>query len=521
MDIKTHFFKDGIFVKQSVRAKKFDDFFNQLKKIYNTDNKSELLWLMDNVRPVCRECGANTKFLNYRLGYRELCSDKCARTNKLTKERRVNSIKGFFDTHFKVSNSMHLDSTKIAMSQTNQERYGTDWYVETDSFKSSYAKTSLDNWGVPNPQSSPKLKEQIKESILKKYGRTTARSFEENRKNRITDVTEWCEEMNIKHTEFDASVVLGEHQFNFSHSCGTKWSQQIGTLLPVCPMCHRGSKVEQNLKEWISSLKLSNIKFNDRNAIKPLELDIYLPEQKVAIEMNGLYWHHDDSGRTSVKDKTDMCLKNGIQLISIWENEWNDDFSREKIKGVILAKLGVAEKIYARKTTIKELSLNESRNFLNTNHLQGWASASETFGLMFNNEIVMLISVGVRRWNGSIADKEIIRLCTKNGMQIVGGFSKLLAKFKGQRLLSYCDRRFGTGRGYEAVGFELIGITKPNYQWWKGNKFLKRGSTARKRLPKLLGETFFEQLSENDNMKNAGWKKLSDAGNLKYILLPD
>lgn len=518
MDI-SNFVKNGKFVKQSVRAKRFDEYFFALEQKYNTSNRSELLWLTLNSRPVCRECGCLTEFKNFYSGYRELCSDVCARKNDLTKQLRVASIKGFFSTHHKVSNPMQLASTKEAVAKTNQKRYGTPWYVSTDSFKEDSKITSLNNWGSENPQSSEKMKALIKDSILSKYGRSTARNFDANRTNRIVTVEKWCSDMSISHDEFTIDVQLGKHLFNFSHDCGYEWSQQIGTLLPACSMCHRGSKVEQSVKAWIRTLKIDEVKFNDRTVIKPLELDIFLPKHNIAIEINGLYWHHDDSGRTSVKDKTDMCAAAGVQLISIWENEWNDKDLRQKIKGAILAKLGRALRIYARKTVVKYLSLTESRDFLNGNHLQGWASASKTVGLIHDGEIVMLMSVGVRRWNGD-ADKEIIRLCTKSGYSVVGGFSKLLSEFSNQSLLSYCDRRFGNGKGYEKVGFTLDGISKPNYTWWKGSTFLKRGSTTKQRLSALLGEMHNPDLSENENMRLSGWKKLSDAGNLRYILLP-
>lgn len=518
MNIKEHFFKDGKFVKQSVRAKKYDAFFAELSLRFGTSNRSELLWLSENSRPVCRECGGDTKFLNFESGYRQLCSNKCAQANDLTKHRRVKSIKNFFTVHHKVENSAQLQETKDKISETCMTRYGTPWYVETVGFKESSKQTSLKNWGTSSPQQSDLIKEQVKKSIFAKYGRTTARSFEENRLARIALVEEWCESMGIMAPVFQTDVNLGTFEYAFTHNCGTQWTQQVGTLLPVCPVCHRGSKVEQSVKEWVASLNVP-VRYNDRHVIKPLELDIFMPEHNVAIEVNGLYWHHDDSGRTSVKDKTDLCEAQGVQLISIWENEWHDEHTRRKIKGMICSKLGLGEKIFARKTKLRKLTLDECRDFLNTYHLQGWASSSVSYGLFYEDELVMSISVGIRRWNGT-SEREIIRLCSKSGVNIVGGFSKLLKMFSNEPLLSYCDRRFGNGAGYKRVGFTLDRTTKPNYQWWKGNVFLKRGSTTRKRLPGLLGDMYDPDFSENDNMRASGFKKLSDAGNLRFVLLP-
>lgn len=513
------FFKNGKFVKQSVRAKRYDAFFRELAITHHTTNRSELLWLITNERPVCRQCGNPTKFKNYETGYRHLCSDACARKDTLTKQRRVQSIKGFFQNHHMLDNPMQLSSTKCKVANTNLEKYGTPWYVQTNDFKNASTENALEKWGCTSPQQSQILKDSIRHSIFSKYGRSTARDFTENRINRIAKVEQWCIDLTISHEQLDPQKVMSEHKYTFYHTCGNTWQQAIGTVLPVCSACHRGSKVEKHIKAWIKSLAIP-VKFNDRTLIKPLELDIVLAEHNLAIEVNGLYWHHDDSGRPTVRAKTDLCAEKGIQLISIWEHEWYDEIMREKIKSVILAKLGMAKRIFARKTSLRVLDLETSRNFLNQNHVQGWASASETIGLFHGDDLVMVMSTGRRRWAiGS--DQEIIRLCTKMGLVVVGGFTKLLSYYRGQRLLSYCDRRFGNGRGYEAAGFTRDGITKPNYLWWKNTAFLKRGSTTRKRLPVLLGEMFHPDLSENDNMRAANWKKLSDAGNLRYVLLPD
>ena len=59
-----------------------------------------------------------------------------------------------------------------------------------------------------------------------------------------------------------------------------------------CPHCARmRSIVENELVEYVKSIYSGEIKTSDRSLINPYELDIYLPEKKIAIEFNGLYWH--------------------------------------------------------------------------------------------------------------------------------------------------------------------------------------------------------------------------------------
>ena len=61
-----------------------------------------------------------------------------------------------------------------------------------------------------------------------------------------------------------------------------------------CPKCS-GSKMEENLAGLIKTLLPENITIirNDRQLIKPYELDILIPELNLAFEFNGDYWHSD------------------------------------------------------------------------------------------------------------------------------------------------------------------------------------------------------------------------------------
>ena len=67
-----------------------------------------------------------------------------------------------------------------------------------------------------------------------------------------------------------------------------------------------------------------------------MELDIYLPQLKLAFEFNGTYWHSDafiaqrtkgfiTSAQEYHDHKTAECEKLGIKLIHIDEAEWLKD----------------------------------------------------------------------------------------------------------------------------------------------------------------------------------------------------
>ena len=84
--------------------------------------------------------------------------------------------------------------------------------------------------------------------------------------------------------------------------------------------------------KFIKSIYSGQVLENDRTVIKPKELDIYLPELKLALEYNGEYWHDETKKRKPGyhKEKQKACEKKGIKLIEVWDSEWHADKDRFK-----------------------------------------------------------------------------------------------------------------------------------------------------------------------------------------------
>jgi hypothetical protein len=123
------------------------------------------------------------------------------------------------------------------------------------------------------------------------------------------------------------------------------------------------SSVEDEIIEWLKSLDVDNIEKGNKSILGVKELDIYLPDYKIAIEYNGLYWHSELKGRDRNYhlNKTLECDKQGIELIHIFEDEWIE--KSDIIKSIIKGKLGLSSKIYARKCELKELQSNKCKDF--------------------------------------------------------------------------------------------------------------------------------------------------------------
>ena len=270
------------------------------------------------------------------------------------------------------------------------------------------------------------------------------------------------------------------------------------------------------INEYLKKLGIDFI-VNDRKAIAPKELDIYIPSHNLAIEINGIYWHSDENiHRNYHLEKLELCENKNIKLLQFWDYEILDNFNL--VSSIILANFGKSDKIYARKTHIKDVEYKDVHAFLKDNHIQGPRTTHMNYGLYDDNENLKMVATFIKHKK---YEYELARMCTDRGLVVVGGAQKLLnhfiTKINPSMLMSFCDRRLFTGRVYEKTGFEFVKNTAPNYWYWKDSSPLEsRQKYQKHKLHKKL-EIFDENLSEYKNMRLNGYMRVFDCGNKMYI----
>jgi G:T-mismatch repair DNA endonuclease (very short patch repair protein) len=281
------------------------------------------------------------------------------------------------------------------------------------------------------------------------------------------------------------------------------------------------SLTERQISDWLSELGITHVK-HDWELLKNREVDIFLPEHNLAIEVNGLYWHswNPNVGKPEIKrrhvSKTLELKESGVHLIHITDYEWNN--SNSIIKNIILSKLKKTKRIYARNCKIKILSVAEQRDFLNRNHLQGYIKSNFAVGLFFDDELVQLASFGKSRFNKNY-QTELLRFCSESTLTVVGGLSKLMSYAKKQvsgAIITYCDASKSQAQGYIKAGFVLQHLTDPGYFWTDGAGVISRYKCQKQNLKKWLS-TYDPETSESENMFAAGYRRYWDCGN--YVLI--
>lgn len=443
--------------------------------------------------------GALSRYSNNVLGYPLNMSEweiidtkpeeviKCGLCDWTTKDLANKS--GMFTSHIKKHHS-----------ETNIEEYTNQFPEQKHLFSKQLRKINInkeqDKVGIECLECGKKMK-KITQTHLKKHGMTP-------------------EEYRIKHGVTNLSSnhtreKLSSNYYNLNILSGPDFK----------------SKKEIEVLEFLEKLKINTVSGYRKLGT---ELDIYLPDHKVAIEFNGLYWHSEKaSGKGSNYhiDKTNMCESQGVKLIHVFEDSWN--YSSEIIKSRLLNELGlVSNRLYARKCEVKEINSILKNEFLENNHLQGKDNSKVKIGLFNKGSLVSLMTFSdFRKSMGRDREEdsyELSRFCSKINMSVIGGASKLLTYFERnynpKKLISYADRSWTSklkdNTLYDSLGFEYIGETRPSYWYmYRYKKRIHRYVYAKHKILSNFDNTD-PRLTEWENMQKIGFDRIWDCGNLKY-----
>jgi len=285
----------------------------------------------------------------------------------------------------------------------------------------------------------------------------------------------------------------------------------------ICYKCtYNTSKMEIEFGDFIKSFYSGEVITNSRSIIYPHELDIFIPEFNLGIEINGMYWHSEKfKEKKTHLNKYNLCKEKGIRLVSIWE--WEMLENKTKIENFIRNLISKKVKLQARKLKIKEVSTEEQRKFLKNNHLQGYISCSLAYGLFTkDNELIQIMTLRAKDKKNKVF--EIGRLATRVGYSVIGGaerlFKHLISLVDYKEIISYNNMDKFTGEVYERLGLTFENITIP-YGWISDRRFVPRYQTQKS---KLIKQGYDESKSESEIMRDEGFSKIYLTGVQKFVL---
>ena len=486
---------------------------------------------------LCKTCGAPVvKFIKSTNKWWDWCSNKCMGADPaiLEKKKQTNLKK------FGVAHPMELVEIRDKIKVTNLDRYGYENPFSDKEIQKKLKQTYTEKFGVDNPSKNKEIIKKISDAVLLRY----ADSKEEILVKRRTTSLKTLGVNSNKHLHISKEAIrlmkdvewLKDQHFVQKKSC-----QQIADELGISAtpiltflsnngidvLRHSVSKVEREIREFVSTLTDDEISFNDRTILYPKEIDIFFPKQKLGIEVDGVFWHSEEKGKDSNYhlNKTKQCEDKEIQLLHIYDTEWTDLIKQEIIKSKLRHRFNKSTRIFARHCIIKDIDNKQAEEFLSSNHLQGYVSARYKIGLFYNNELISVATLGVSRYNKSY-QLELLRYCNKLNHTVVGGLSKILKYITNKNnidsIISYADRRWTANLNhnlYESSGFTFLHEASPNYKYFKINDvnltLLSRNQFQKHLLNSKL-QTFDHTLTEYENMSINGYFRIWDCGNLVY-----
>lgn len=436
--------------------------------------------------------------LNNILKQNPLISKKEKNKNTSKRQRRnIDEIKSIIE-----SRGGKLLSTRYNNKKTPLLIKTSDGIIETRKIDSITLTKTLVS----------KSKRYDEHKIKSKLSMGEIKSLIESRKGKLIDYNQYVNNRTYIDIECSCGRITSNCIFNIKQNYN----------IITCKECRPKSQFEDEILKYLKSIYRGDILENNRNIISPQELDFIIPEKKIAIECNGIFWHSD-----TIKEDKYYHIKKlkaaksvGYDLIHITDSEWN--LKNNIVKDLLSKRLGIVnQKIPANKCKVINLSVNDTKNFLDENHLQGNVNAKYRYGLMFDKNLVSVMLFSKPRFS-SVAEFELYRFANKLGTIVMGGFSKLLTHFLREKnpisIISYCDISHFNGSVYDTNNFKLIGESPPNYKYFTKRNYILYSRTMfqKHKLPKLL-DNFNPNLTEYENMKNNGYHRIWDCGNFIYI----
>jgi hypothetical protein len=182
----------------------------------------------------------------------------------------------------------------------------------------------------------------------------------------------------------------------------------------------------------------------------------------------------------------------------------------------IAALAGMAQRIHARDTVVARIEKPVALAFQQEHHLQVALPGKYRYGLFHEGDLVAIaVFSGGRRMNSKPTDYrsfELLRFCHKQGLHVVGGFSKLLDAFEQDfapgDIMTYADKDWSDGSSYRKTGFTIVSEIDPQVFWVDK-------STMNRYYESTLPEEIVEKTIEG--RAQSGYTPVYNSGSIKLV----
>lgn len=470
----------------------------ELTKYYTTQELYNFYHNVENKK--CEICTQNTRFLNFKQGYDNVCSRSC-RKEFLAKEYKpdfnntvqIEELKDFFRNIF--SNTNTSNKLNVAFFINN------NYIKELNTILLYMKQINEQNMNIKMIHDfifgSGVCAKCFKASSFRGFGNSYSETCSDSRCGQSLHINDFVDyEYVIENFIKDGKFLIDDmiKHYNVSVSFVNKYKVKNSIKIE-----NKHQKYSLGEKILFYTFKDDyNVKTNSRDIINPYEIDIVI--DNICIEYDGLLFHSKGIGFPGDVSRRfkDKLIPEGYQLLTIFEDEFIDETKRNIWLSIIKNKLTEIENI--TDYHIKEIGKNESNIFLRNNHLYGEVESDISIGLYnSNNELMQILCANKTDTN----EFTISCLCSalNNNLEYYLILDYFETKYAVTKLSIFLNKRWNAVFEYEKYGFKLVRETDPNKFYFKVNE----------------NKLFLDSGENEEEMLRNNYRIIYDYGNLEMI----
>lgn len=392
---------------------------------------------------------------------------------------------------------------KELTKQNNLQKYGVEHPMQSKEVQMHHRQSMLEKHGVESPLQSSEIRQKAIKSNFAKYGSEWAlgnKDFYNATRNTMIDKYGSANAMQVESIKAKAL----EARNKIHSTCKTRQLHQ--------DVAEAYSRADKSIP--FRSIESITDKLNSSETCKlvgDFYYDVCIESQKILIQLDTSALHSSVSDSNMHLNMSKNAEQNGYRCVHIFD--WDN---MDKMLELFQPKT----KVNARDCKVYKLNLDCTNEFLDKYHLQGKVRGQTLcLGLVKDGQIMQVMTFGQPRYDKNY-DYELLRLCSRSGVAVVGGAQRLFKfatnLYELDNIISYCDLSKFTGNVYTRLGMKLIRTTSPQEIWSKGSKKVTANLLRQRGYDQLFGTNYGKDKPNEVLMIENGWLPVYDCGQAVY-----
>ncbi len=360
--------------------------------------------------PKCPVCGNTKRFRKFNKGYFATCGNQSCKSklmgdaNKPDRKDYTKIQQKMRETYAAAHNGIQHNMQDPEFKKQFFDNYRKSHNGELCGVCSEKARQNREKTIQENYNGD--LYAMLKQGLLAKYSSVMEEleltwdiRYANQKKRKLFKLTKRIEELGytyVSHDNYNVTLQCNRcsKQFTITRGYINKFFKSNNTTFcPFCDIKHVSfrSNFEKEIGEYIKEFYDGEMLFNRQ--ILGTECDILLPDKKIAIEANGMYWHNEQYKHKDYHfEKKKLVNNRGYILIQIWEDQWQ--FNKDAVKQLLEYYIvGSNTRVNYNDCIFKQISQQEIKNFIASNSLEQYCASKKHYGIFYNNELIFTASI--------------------------------------------------------------------------------------------------------------------------------